>query len=104
MERNEEISLEKIALAGIGAITKTAEVAGDLIDELVKKGAMAVEQGEALNKELKHEIEESNEAAQTENASVLVSFIEDMAQLTTDELAAIRVKLEELESTKGSGV
>ena len=34
MDENEKSNLEKIILAGIGAITKTAETAGDLLEEL----------------------------------------------------------------------
>ena len=54
MSENEQSSLEKIILAGIGAITKTAETAGELLEELVKKGELTIEQGKALNEELKH--------------------------------------------------
>ena len=54
MSENEQSSLEKIILAGVDAITKTAETAGELIEELVKKGELTVEQGKALNEELKH--------------------------------------------------
>jgi len=49
-------SLEKIIMAGIGAVTRTAETAGELLEELVKKGELTVEQGKAINEELKHNI------------------------------------------------
>jgi len=58
MSENEQTSLEKIILAGIGAITKTAETAGELLEELVKKGELTVEQGKAINEELKHGFKE----------------------------------------------
>ena len=54
MSEVEKNSLEKIILAGIGAITKTAETAGELLEELVKKGELTIEQGKALNEELKY--------------------------------------------------
>jgi polyhydroxyalkanoate synthesis regulator phasin len=54
MSENEQSSLEKVILAGIGAITKTAETAGEMLEELVKKGELTIEQGKALNEELKH--------------------------------------------------
>ena len=58
MSENEKSSLEKIILAGVDAITKTAETAGELIEELVKKGELTVEHGKTLNEELKHEPKE----------------------------------------------
>jgi polyhydroxyalkanoate synthesis regulator phasin len=58
MPENEKIDLEKVILAGVDAITKTAETAGELIEELVKKGELNVGHGKTLNEELKHEPKE----------------------------------------------
>lgn len=44
----------KIFLAGVGAVATTADKSTQLIDDLVKKGEITVEQGKALNEELKH--------------------------------------------------
>ena len=46
--------LKKVLLAGIGAVATTIEKSKDVVDELVKKGELTVEQGKALNEELKH--------------------------------------------------
>ena len=54
MPENETTTLEKVIMAGVDAITKTAETAGELLEDLVKKGELAVDQGKALNEELKH--------------------------------------------------
>lgn len=51
MELNE--GLKKIFLAGVGAIATTAETAKDVVENLVKKGEITVEQGKVLNEELK---------------------------------------------------
>ena len=48
--------MKKIMLAGIGAVALTTEKAKDLVDDLVKKGEITVEQGKVLNKELKHNV------------------------------------------------
>ena len=94
----EQSNLEKIILAGVGAITKTAETAGDLLEELVKKGELTVEQGKALNEELKHGIKENiNEKVQGVQNSVLSRFIDNMDQLTPEELSKIRTRIDELE-------
>jgi polyhydroxyalkanoate synthesis regulator phasin len=46
--------MKKILLAGIGAVATTAESAKDIVDDLVKKGELTVEQGKVVNEELKH--------------------------------------------------
>ncbi len=45
--------LKKVFLAGVGAVATTAETAKELIDDLVAKGELTVEQGKVLNEELK---------------------------------------------------
>ena len=50
--------VKKVLLAGIGAAALTAEKSKDVIDELVKKGELTVEQGKIINEELKHDIKE----------------------------------------------
>jgi len=102
MSDNEMSSLEKIIMAGIGAITKTAENAGDLLEELVEKGSLSVEQGKALNEELKHEVKESvGEAVKKVQSSAVSCFVNNMDKLTADELAKIRAKIDELVNSKG---
>ena len=51
--------IKKILLAGIGTAAVTAEKSKEVLDELVKKGELTVEQGKVLNQELKHNIKES---------------------------------------------
>ena len=51
--------LKKILLAGIGTVAVTAEKSKDVLDELVKKGELTVEQGKVLNEELKHNIKKT---------------------------------------------
>ena len=102
MPEEERDSLEKIILAGLGAIAKTAESAGDLLDELVKKGELTIEQGQALNAELKHEIKTTvSEAAQKVQSSAVSGIVANMDRLTPEELAKIREKIDELENAKG---
>ena len=45
--------VKKVLLAGIGAVAVTAEKSRELLDEMVKKGELTVEQGKVLNEELK---------------------------------------------------
>ena len=46
--------LKKILLAGIGTVAVTAEKSKEVLDEMVKRGELTVEQGKVLNQELKH--------------------------------------------------
>ncbi len=48
--------LKKVLLAGIGAVASTAEKSKEVVDDLVKKGELTVEQGKVLNEELKHNV------------------------------------------------
>ena len=51
--------VKKVLLAGIGAVAVTAEKSRELLDEMVKKGELTVEQGKVLNEELKHNIKKT---------------------------------------------
>lgn len=46
-------------MAGIGAVAATKEKSEGILDELVKKGELTVEQGKVLNEELKHNIKDA---------------------------------------------
>jgi len=98
MDENEKSTLERVLLAGVGAITKTAETAGDLFEELVTKGALSVEQGKALNEELKHKVKEkATETSQKVQSTVVSGFVKNMHKLTPEELKEIRAKIDEME-------
>ena len=45
-------NVKKLMLLGIGAVAATAEKSKEVVDELVKKGELTVEQGKTLNEEL----------------------------------------------------
>ena len=47
-----------IFLAGIGAMAVTAEKGKDLVDQLIEKGELTVDQGKQINTELKHKAED----------------------------------------------
>ena len=63
--------LRKIVLAGIGALATTYEKSSETVDELVKKGEITVEQGKALNTELKRKVSEVVDDAKTTAAEVV---------------------------------
>lgn len=89
--------LKKVFLAGVGAVALTAEKSAELIEQLVKKGELTVEQGKVLNEELK-------QSAKSKMKSVLdiddsaAGIVSRMEQMTPEELALLRAKLDALQA------
>ena len=54
--------LKKLLLVGIGAAAVTVEKSQQIVEDLVKKGEITVEQGKELNKELQHNVKKSWDA------------------------------------------
>lgn len=80
----------KVFLAGVGAVAMSAEKSSQLIDDLVKKGEITVEQGKALNEELKHKA--STVSSDTE-ASILRGR---MRVMTPEEREAYAAKVSQI--------
>lgn len=100
-------SMKKIMLAGIGAVAVTAEKSKELVDELVVKGELTVEQGKVLNEELKHKVKDTIkdnvqiQIIQPENKTPAAEHvISQMENYTPEELNAIRQKLDTLAAEK----
>ncbi len=51
--------LKTVFLAGVGAAALTVEKSQELIKDLAARGERTVEQGKALNQELKHKVDET---------------------------------------------
>ena len=82
--------LRKLILAGIGAVAATKEKSEVILDELVKKGELTVEQGKVLNEELKH--------------NITADFVLDAVDSLTDEqLSALKARIAEREKESASG-
>lgn len=60
--------LRKVFLAGVGALATTVEKSQEIVDDLVKKGELTVEQGKALNAGLKHKVAEVKESSEAKAA------------------------------------
>lgn len=91
--------LRKVLLAGIGAVATTAEKSKDLVDALVAKGELTVEQGKVLNEELKRNVSESiQQAKEKKSVCFQNKVLEQMDQMTPEQLQQIKEKLEKLEN------
>lgn len=108
--------LRKLILAGIGAVAATKEKSEVILDELVKKGELTVEQGKVLNEELKHNIKDAirenvtlhvvtpeeacgeEDDGEEENTDDTAGFVMDAVDSLTDEqLAALKARIAERE-------
>lgn len=102
-------NLKKVLLAGIGTVAVTAEKSKEILEEMVKKGELTVEQGKVLNQELKHNIKATMK--EKVNVSVKPSSPEELQELldkmTPEQIAELKQKLQEMEAvpkTEESGV
>lgn len=85
--------LKKIFLAGVGAVAMTAEKSKEMIDQLVTKGELTVEQGKILNEELKHTVSEK-----LKTPADVKSMEKDLEKLSPEDLANLKEKIEQLQS------
>ena len=92
-------NIKKILLAGIGAVATTTEKSKELLDEMVKKGELTVEQGKVLNEELKHNIKKTMK--EKVNVSVKVSDPEELDELlekmTLEQITRLKERLSQLD-------
>ena len=79
--------LRKLILAGIGAVAATKEKSEVILDELVKKGELTVEQGKVLNEELKRTCKQAAAKDADEKPAV------DVEAMSADEREALLQKL-----------
>ena len=67
--------VRKFFLAGVGAVAMGAEKSQEIIEELVKKGELTVEQGKSLNEEL---TQKATKAASDTQDAILRMHLESM--------------------------
>ena len=91
--------VRKIFLAGVGAAATTAETTKDIIDKLVEKGELTVEQGRGFNEELKRnakdKIKEHVSVNVTKNFSDAFDSVENMS---AEELQKLKERIAEVEA------
>lgn len=94
-------NIKKIMLAGIGAVAVTAERSKDLLDEMVEKGELTVEQGKVLNEELKHNVKKT---VKEKVNSVKPSTPEDLAdildKMTPEQIDALKEQIRKKEESE----
>ena len=92
--------LKKVLLAGIGAVAVTGEKSKELLDEMVKKGKLTVEQGKVLNEELKHNIRQTMK--EKVNVSLKPNSPEELQEMigkmTPEQLADLKEAIAKMET------
>ncbi|MBC5690196.1 phasin family protein [Mediterraneibacter sp. NSJ-55] len=98
-------NVKKILLAGIGAVAATAEKSKDLLDEMVKKGELTVEQGKVLNEELKHNIKKTMQESvhAEEKSSAIKEMDEILDKMTPEQIKALKEEIQKREKTDTKG-
>ena len=93
-------NVKKLLLAGIGAAAVTAEKSKELLDEMVKKGELTVEQGKVLNEELKHNIRQTMK--EKVNVSLKPNSPEELQEMigkmTPEQLADLKEAIAKMET------
>ena len=93
-------NLKKVMLAGVGAVAVTAEKSKELLDEMVKKGELTVEQGKVLNEELKHNIRQTMK--EKVNVSLKPNSPEELQEMigkmTPEQLADLKEAIAKIET------
>lgn len=82
--------LNKAFLATVGAVAITAEKSQQVVEDLVKKGELTVQQGKSLNQELSRK---AKEAAQETTDTALRAFLE---ALSDEDRAAYAAKVAQM--------
>lgn len=87
-------NIKKVILAGIGAVAVTAEKSKDLLDEMVEKGELTVEQGKVLNEELKHNIKKTvKEKVNAVKPATAEELSELLDKMTPEQIAALKEQI-----------
>ncbi|MDO5476683.1 MAG: hypothetical protein Q4F43_06175 [Eubacteriales bacterium] len=88
--------LKKFLLVGIGAAAVTVEKSQQIVDELVKKGEITVEQGKELNKELQHNVKKSLDARKADAKTME----EKVAAMGKEELETLKALIKAAEESE----
>lgn len=84
--------LKTLLLAGVGAAALTVDKSQEILKDLVDRGELTVEQGKALNQELKHKMQAVKEEAPKEEEPKK-DFADLVAGLSAEDLAALKEQI-----------
>lgn len=88
--------MKKVLLAGLGAAAITAEKSKELIEGLVKRGELTLDQAKVLNEELRR----CHEKKPDTTPAASPSLVDQLSSMSSEEIDVLKAKLAEMETTK----
>ena len=92
--------LKKVLLAGLGSAAYTYEKSKKIVDEMVTKGKLTLEEGKQLSEELKRNIKEVEIKVKPLTKNDMAELLKQMNFATKDDLEEIKSRLTSLENNK----
>ena len=92
-----EISLRNLLLAGIGSMAVTYEKAQGMVDELVKKGEIAVNEGKELSEELRRKVGKYASEEVPHSVERLKAALAGLNLATKQDIEELKKRIDELE-------
>lgn len=89
--------LKNLLLAGLGSAAYTYEKASKLIDDMVQKGKLTIDEGKELSEELKRNIKGKVDDVKPLTKDDMISILNQMNFATKDDLQNIEQRLNILE-------
>lgn len=90
--------LKKLFLASIGSAAYTYEKASNLIDDMVSKGKLTIDEGKELSEELKRNIKAKTTQYKPITKEDIVSILSEMNFATKYDISNINERLNALEA------
>ncbi|MBC2582378.1 phasin family protein [Clostridium sp. DJ247] len=88
---------KNLLLAGLGSAVYTYEKASTLIDDMVQKGKLTIDEGKELSEELKRNVQGKVQDVKPLTREDLISTLNSMNLVSKNDLATINQRLTELE-------
>lgn len=82
--------IKKIFFAGVGSLSLTYEKATDIVNNMIERGKITVEQGKELNEELKKTVQQEDDFKKE-------NIIEELNLATKDDIKKILDRLNQIE-------
>lgn len=91
--------IKKVLLFGVGAIASTYEKATEVVDDLVKKGKITIDEGKELGEELKRTFKEKTKENEnfSSGANNNIGNIESNNYVLRDEYEMLKARVYKLE-------
>ncbi|WP_010238941.1 phasin family protein [Clostridium arbusti] len=89
--------LKKALLAGLGSAAYTYEKASKVIDEMVSKGKITLDEGKELSEELRVNIVEKGNKIKPVTKQDILDILKNANLATKDEISDIKDRLNKLE-------